>query len=82
MLNSAKLIKIGNSQGLRLPKWMISKYGFGKNIVLEQRPEGILLRTAEENKLSWEDTYKAMAQSEQGDWDGWESVDVGAEAHL
>lgn len=82
MLKNVKLIKIGNSQGLRLPKWLISKYGFGKYILLEETPEGILLRPTEENKLSWEDTYKAMAAEEQDEWNDWESVDVDLEMHL
>ena len=34
MLKKAKLIKIGNSQGIRLPKEMISRYGFGERVIL------------------------------------------------
>ena len=81
MLEKVKLIKIGNSQGFRLPKRVISKYGFGNHIVLEEMPEGILLRTSKKNKLSWEDTYKAMAETEE-EWDVWQDADIDAETHL
>ena len=81
MLEKVKLIKIGNSQGLRLPKWIISKYGFGNHIILEEMQEGILLRTGKKNKFSWEDTYKAMAETEE-EWDDWQNAEIDAEMHL
>lgn len=61
----AKLIKIGNSQGIRLPKKIISKYGLGSLILLEETEDDILIHAAKSGKLSWEDTYKAMADSEE-----------------
>ena len=77
----AKLIKIGNSQGIRLPKKIISKYGLGNLVLLEETEDGILIHAAKSGKLSWEDTYKAMAASEEQDeWLDWESLDE--EAHL
>ena len=76
----AKLIKIGNSQGIRLPKRIISKYGLGNLVLLEETEDGLLIHPAKSGKLSWEDTYKAMAQEEQDEWADWESIDE--EAHL
>ena len=81
MVKKAKLIQIGNSQGLRLPKSMISKYGLGDNIILEELPQGILIHAGTDAKLSWEDTYKAMAQ-EQDEWVEWQELDIDAEDHL
>ncbi len=82
MIKEAKLIKIGNSQGIRLPKWMVSKYGFGNRIILEETEEGVLIRTAQGGKLSWEDTYKEMATVEQEEWTDWQNMDVDQDAHL
>ena len=70
MTIEARLVKIGNSRGIRLPKAMINRYGFGDKVLLEERPDGILIHTDMEGKLSWEETYKAMAQSDE-DWLGW-----------
>ena len=80
----AKLIKIGNSQGIRLPKKIISKYGLGNYILLEETEDGILIHAAKNGKLSWEDTYKAMAteSEEDNEWADWQNVDVTEESHL
>ena len=38
-------------------------------MVLEETEQGILLRKKREDKLSWKDTYKAMAEEEEEeDW--------------
>jgi antitoxin MazE len=62
-----KLVPIGNSQGVRIPKALLQKYGLSNSLVLEETDQGILLRKKREDKLSWEDTFKAMAE-EGEDW--------------
>ena len=63
-----KLIPIGNSQGIRISKPLLQKYGFMDRLVLEETDRGILIRKPDEdNRFSWEDTFKAMAQQEE-DW--------------
>ena len=68
-----KLIPIGNSKGIRIPKPLIQKYGFNNSLFLEETERGLLLRKKENNKLSWEDTYKAMA-IENEDWDDFDTT--------
>lgn len=63
-----KLVPIGNSKGVRIPKVLIQKYGLNNALLLEETDKGLLLRKKEDSKLSWEDTYKAMA-NEKEDWD-------------
>lgn len=82
MMKEAKLIQIGNSQGLRLPKTMISRYGLGETVVIEEQPNGILIHAKETEKLSWEDTYKAMAKEESDEWSDWQAIDSDKDAHL
>ena len=62
-----KLVPIGNSQGVRIPKALLQKYGLSNSLVLEETDQGLLLRNKQEDKLSWEDTFKAMAK-EGEDW--------------
>jgi len=62
-----KLVPIGNSKGVRIPKALLQKYGLSNSLLLEETDEGLLLRKKEDSKLSWEDTYKAMAD-EKEDW--------------
>lgn len=62
-----KLVAIGNSRGIRLPKVMIRKYGWSDSLIAEETEGGVLLRGAEGDKLSWEDTYRSMAAADE-DW--------------
>ncbi len=71
---NVKLIQIGNSKGLRLPKKLVNKYKLDVGIVLEEREEGILIKPIKQDqKLSWEDTYRSMAK-EKEDWDDLEII--------
>ncbi len=70
---SIKLVSIGNSKGVRLPKFILQKYGFSDRLLLEETEHGILLRQINDAKLSWEETYKAMAQ-EHEDWQDFENT--------
>lgn len=66
-IRDIKLISIGNSKGLRLPKALLQKYGWSDSLVLEETDEGIYLYSKEKNKLSWQETFRAMA-AEDEDW--------------
>jgi len=68
-----KLVPIGNSQGVRIPKALLQKYGLSNWLILEETDQGILLRKKGEDKLSWEDTFKAMAE-EGEDWTDWDDT--------
>ncbi len=68
-----KLVKIGNSKGIRIPKSILQKYGFTDTIQIEETEHGILLHRNKASKLSWEDTYKAM-QSENEDWSDFDNT--------
>lgn len=63
-----KLIAIGNSKGIRIPQALLQKYHLNESLLLEETPDGLLLRAKEPSKISWEDTFKAMA-SEKEDWE-------------
>ncbi|MCD6585753.1 MAG: AbrB/MazE/SpoVT family DNA-binding domain-containing protein [Desulfobacteraceae bacterium] len=63
-----KLVPIGNSIGIRISKPLLQKYGLKNSILLEETDRGLLLRKKEDSKLSWEDTYKAMADDKES-WD-------------
>ena len=62
-----KLVAIGNSKGIRLPKALLEKYGWSDRLTLEELEESVVLRGKETHNLSWEETYRAMA-AESEDW--------------
>ena len=64
----AKLITIGNSKGVRLPKKLIDRYHLGEKLTLVEVQDGILIKAdSPPEKYSWEQTYKEMAR-EKEDW--------------
>ena len=65
------LTPIGNSKGIRLPVALLKKYGITDVLLLEQRPDEIVLRTKRRKKLSFRETFEEMAR-EKEDWSGFE----------
>jgi antitoxin MazE len=76
----AKLVRIGNSKGLRIPQSLLELYSIkeGGTLELEARREGILMRPLrEENtKLGWEAAYREMMEeaAERSEWEDWDTV--------
>ena len=70
-----KVIRIGNSRGVRLPVESLRRYRIGESVIMEERSEGILLCPAGpvQEKLSWEETAQAMANSQE-DWSEWDAT--------
>jgi len=68
-----KLVPIGNSKGVRIPKALLQKYGLKNSLLIEETDKGLLLRNKEESKLSWEDTYKTMANGKEN-WDDFDTT--------
>jgi hypothetical protein len=55
----------------------LQRYRIGETVVMEERSEGILLRPTGPavEKLSWEETARAMAASRE-DWRAWDAADA------
>ena len=62
-----KVVPIGNSRGVRLPKAVLERYEIKDALVLEAREDGLLLRGKNDKRLTWEETYRAAAR-EKEDW--------------
>jgi len=71
-VRDVKIVPIGNSKGVRIPNPLLQKYGLKNSLLLEETDRGLLLRKKEDSKLSWEDTYKAMAEKKEH----WDDFDV------
>ncbi len=68
-----KIAQIGNSRGVRLPAAAIRRYNFKKVVIMEERSDGILLRSAGTaiDKLSWADAAREMSASNES----WSELD-------
>jgi antitoxin MazE len=62
-----KIVPIGNSRGVRLPKDILERYAIRETLILEPRDDGLLLRGKPDEQLSWGETFKEMAR-EREDW--------------
>ncbi len=71
---TAKLCAIGNSKGIRIPQRLIARYHLADSIIIEEHDGGILIKSAQPKKsLSWEDTFKEMAQEQ--DQENWADLE-------
>ena len=60
-----KIIRVGNSQGVQIPKHLIEESGITEEIEMILRDYEIVLRSAETTRKDWETSFEKMA--EQGD---------------
>ena len=57
-----KIIRIGNSQGVRIPKPLIEESGITEEIEMILRDNEIVLRSAETTRKNWESSFEKMAE--------------------
>ncbi|MCI5227941.1 MAG: AbrB/MazE/SpoVT family DNA-binding domain-containing protein [Candidatus Electrothrix sp. AX2] len=60
-----RVIKIGNSQGLRIPKPILEQTGIMDDVEIEVEKNQIIIRPVKNAREGWDVAFKKM--SEQGD---------------
>lgn len=60
-----RIVKIGNSQGIRIPKLLLDQTNFGEEVELEVQDNHIVIRASRLPRYGWEEQFNMMA--EQGD---------------
>ena len=58
----ARVIKIGNSQGIRIPKTLLNQTGIMDEVELEVDKNQIIIRPISNPRAGWEDAFIAMAK--------------------
>jgi len=56
-----KIIRIGNSQGVRIPKPLIEQSGLSGEIEMILRDNEIILRSVDQTRKDWESSFDEMA---------------------
>ena len=56
-----RIIKIGNSQGVRIPKILLEQSGIHAEVEIEVMGEVLIIRTASRSRSGWEEAFAAMA---------------------
>lgn len=57
-----RIIKIGNSQGIRIPKVLLRQSGLGEEVELEVQDRQIVIRSVERPRHNWEENFREMAK--------------------
>jgi antitoxin MazE len=70
----AKLVSIGNSKGVRIPRKLIEKYHLTDTIIIEEAGDGLFIKPETTTpRLSWEDTFKEIAANDES-WSDFEEI--------
>lgn len=64
----ARLIQIGNSKGVRIPKNVIDKYNLVDELEIVESEEGIIIKPVSKVRNGWDEMFKkANASGEKDD---------------
>ena len=58
-----RIVKIGNSQGIRIPKLLLEQSGIEGDIEIEVQGDCLTIRTAQGYRSGWDDAFAAMAEN-------------------
>ena len=58
----ARVIKIGNSKGLRIPKPILEQTGIVDDVEIEVEKNQIIIRPVKDVRDGWDDAFKLMGQ--------------------
>ena len=54
------LIKIGNSQGIRIPKLLIEQIGLSNEVEIEAQTDHLIIRVVKKSREGWAESMKEM----------------------
>jgi antitoxin MazE len=58
-----RIVQVGNSQGIRLPKAMIELSGIKEHIEIEVKDRQIIITAASKARVGWGDAFAQMASN-------------------
>jgi antitoxin MazE len=59
----AKIIRIGNSQGIRIPKPLLEQTGLSEDVEIEVRADELVIRPARSARAGWAVAFGSMAEA-------------------
>jgi antitoxin MazE len=62
-----KIIKIGNSQGIRIPKTLLEQSGINTEVEIEVEGDHLTIRTAPQVRSGWDEAFALAAMAEPQD---------------
>lgn len=57
-----RIVKIGNSQGIRIPKLLLERSNLAEEVELEAEDNRIIIRSTKQPRQDWGRAFRAMAE--------------------
>ena len=57
-----RIVRIGNSQGIRIPKVLLDQTDIGTDVELEVQENRIVIRSSKSLRYDWEEQFRIMAE--------------------
>ena len=58
-----KLVPIGNSRGIRVPRAVLQQCGFEEEIELEVKKDHLVIRPVSNARAGWDEAFRKMAEN-------------------
>lgn len=58
---TTRIVRIGNSQGIRIPKTLLQQLGLADEVVLEVQENQLIIRPLQQSRQHWEAHFQQMA---------------------
>jgi antitoxin MazE len=57
-----RLVRMGNSQGIRIPKWLVDQLGLESELDMVVEEDHIEIRPAKKVRSGWDEQFRLMAE--------------------
>jgi antitoxin MazE len=58
-----KIVRVGNSRGVRIPKVLLEQTGLGDEVVIEAEGNCLVIRPLSRPREGWDEAFRAMAEA-------------------
>jgi antitoxin MazE len=59
-----RVVKVGNSQGIRIPKLLLEQSGIQENVEIEVRDNQLIITAAPGSRVGWAEAFAEMASNQ------------------
>ena len=56
-----RVVRIGNSQGIRIPKALLEQSRIGADVEIEVQNQSLVIRSAKQPRLGWAEAFAEMS---------------------
>lgn len=57
-----RIVKVGNSQGIRIPKPLLEQSGIDTEVEIEVHSDRLIIRAVGRSRVGWDEAFATMAE--------------------